>query len=201
MLGAEQSGFIEDIGIETYHKILDEAVQELRAEEFAEVFTSAPVPRPDETAVDVDEDAFIPADYVSNNVERLNIYRRISEATTTADFQEIQAELVDRFGPSNAATENLFTAAEIKIMAESLRLPKISFKNERLFLELPTQESDPYFYESVFHALLESLTQLDRRYVLKESKSKRLRAVVQNVPDLATAREIVVALTEQKQAA
>ncbi len=201
MLGAEQSGFIEDVGIETYHKILDDAVQELRSEEFADLFTAVPTPRADETAVDVDEDAYIPSEYVSNNVERLNLYKRISEAAAISDLMEIKAEISDRFGPTNAATESLFAAAEIKILAESLRLPRITFKNERLFLEMPTTDADPYFYEHVFQPLLGSLTAMERRYVLKESKSKRLRAVIQNVPDLATAREIVEQLTSQKEPA
>jgi len=195
MLGAEQSGFIEDIGFETYHKILDEAVQELRAEEFPELFNSAPIPRPEETTVDVDEDAFIPSHYVSNNVERLNIYRRISEAETEEDLEEIRAELADRFGEIPGETENLFIAARLKAEAQGLRLPKITFKNHRLFLEMPSLEEDPYFYEHIFHPLLAHLNDLDRRYVIKEGPGKRVRAIVQDVPDLQVARDVIGKLT------
>jgi transcription-repair coupling factor (superfamily II helicase) len=80
MLGGEQSGFIEDVGFETYHQILDEAVLELRETEFSEVFDTPHAPRPVETVVDVEADTFIPDSYVANNVERLNLYRRLSEA-------------------------------------------------------------------------------------------------------------------------
>jgi transcription-repair coupling factor (superfamily II helicase) len=191
MLGAEQSGFIEDVGFETFHRILDEAVQELRTEEFSGLFTTASIPRSAETVVDVEEDAYLPEHYVTNNVERLNIYRRISEAENEQVLSEIRDELTDRFGPIAPEALNLFTAAEIKLQAQGLRLPKITYKNRRLFLEMPTQEEDSYFYEHIFHGLLEQLSRLDRRYVLKETASKRLRAIVQDVPDLAAARDIL----------
>ncbi len=86
LLGAEQSGFIEEIGFETYQQILDEAIRELREEEFADVL-GAPPPKPPETSVDVEADAFIPDTYVSSNVERLNLYRRLSEATDEAAIE------------------------------------------------------------------------------------------------------------------
>src|SRR5690606_36641422 len=95
LLGAEATGFIDEVGFETYHKILDEAVRELQAEEFTGVFENAPAPPASETIVDVDEDTFIPETYLSNNVERLNIYRRLSEATDEAALDAIRDELQD----------------------------------------------------------------------------------------------------------
>ncbi|HEX7071769.1 MAG TPA: transcription-repair coupling factor [Rhodothermales bacterium] len=203
MLGAEQSGFIEDVGFETYHKILDDAVRELRAEEFSDLFAAEPVPAPSETVIDVEEDAFIPETYVSNNVERLNIYRRISDAQEIVALGEVRAELEDRFGELPQEVLNLLAAAELKIVATSLRVPRITYKNERLFLETPGQEDDPYFYEKVFHPLLERFSALDRRFVLKESKSKKLRVIVQDVPTLEGARAVIESLvgTEQPQSA
>lgn len=199
MLGAEQSGFIEDVGFETYHKILDDAVRELRREEFSELFVDEPVPAPTETVVDVEEDSLIPEDYVSNNVERLNLYRRISDAEDVQALNDVRNELTDRFGPIPIELENLLSAAHLKIVATGLRLPKITFKNQRLFLEMPDQNEDPFFYEKAFHVLLERLTNLDRRYVLKETKSKKLRAIVQDVPTLEEARQVVETLVEQEQ--
>ncbi len=194
LLGGEQSGFIEDVGFETYHKILDEAVQELREEEFKDVFEQDHVPNAGETAVDVEEDAYIPGEYVSNNLERLNIYRRISEAENSEVLETIRGELSDRFGNLPPEVENLMTAAEIKLLANALRLPKVLFKNERLFLYTPDQENDAYFYENVFYVLLEQLSTLGRRYVLKDNRGKKLRAIVQDVPDLSAAKEVLTAL-------
>ena len=198
LLGAEQSGFINEVGYETFHKILDDAVKELRQEEFSDVFEGEDVapPLPD-TTVDVEEDAFIPKDYLSNNVERLNLYRRISDAPDQQTVHELRDEMVDRFGPIPEEAANLLLGAEIRLRAQHLRLPKVLFKNERLFLYFPSEDADPYFYEHLFHPLLERLANLDRRYVLKDSKEKNiLRAIVQEVPDLKTAKEITERLMD-----
>ncbi len=196
LLGAEQTGFIDEVGFETYHKILDEAVRELQAEEFTGVFENVPAPPASETIVDVDEDTFIPETYLSNNVERLNIYRRLSEATDEAALDAIRDELQDRFGPVTEPIENLFCAMRLKIAAESLRLAKITYKNQRLFLEMPSQEADQYFYDTYFYPLLERLAGLDRRYVLKDT-DKRLRVIIQDVPDLSSAQAIMEKLQLQ----
>ncbi len=187
MLGTSQSGFIAEIGFETFHRILDEAVHELRTEEFAHVFgeTVRP-PSLSDTTIDVETDALLPDSYVANRLERLSLYRRISASNTSADLREIEDELTDRFGSPPESVTNLLAAAEIKLTLQALRLPKIAFKNERLFLEMPEQNDD-YFYRHVFQPLLKQFSNLGRRYVLKESPNK-LRIIVQNVPDLQTAR-------------
>lgn len=191
LLGGEQSGFIEEVGFETYHRILDEAVQELRTEEFRDVFKEAPAPpRAAETVVDVDEDALIPATYLRNHVERLNVYRRISEAATADALAEIRTEMADRFGPVPPEVDHLLAAAELKLILQPMRLPKVIFKNQRLFIEVPTPEDDPFFYAHYFHPLLERFSTLGRRYVLKETRSKKLRVIVQEVPDLNTAKDV-----------
>ncbi|NNF58060.1 MAG: transcription-repair coupling factor [Rhodothermaceae bacterium] len=191
MLGAEQSGFIEDVGFETYHKILDEAVQELRAEEFAEVFAeSGHIPPAREPAVDVEEDVFIPADYVTNAVERLNLYRRLAELPAD-EIDAFRAELEDRFGPIPEAVETLLLMSELKPLAHALRLSRVTWKNQRLFLTVPTQADDPYFYQHVFEPLLARLDVLPNRYVLKDSKAGRLRAIVQDVATLRDATTVL----------
>ncbi len=189
LLGAEQSGFIEEIGFETYQQILDEAIRELREEEFADVLGTPP-PKPTETSVDVEADAFIPDSYVSSSVERLNLYRRLSEATDETAIEAFRDELVDRFGPVPPEVDNLLWAARLKLLGQALRLPKVLFKNRRLFLEFPLQDEDPHFYTHCFMPLLERLSQLDRRYVLKD-QHRKLRAIVQDVPDLETAYQVL----------
>ncbi|MCH8031979.1 MAG: transcription-repair coupling factor, partial [Bacteroidetes bacterium] len=184
LLGAEQSGFIEDVGFETYHKILDEAVQELRMDEFQEVFAeSGHIPTAPDPAIDVAEDVLIPADYVTNGNERLNLYRRLAE-TSVDEFDAFRSELEDRFGPVPQAVDTLLQMAQMKPLAHALRLTRVSWKNERLFLTFPDQKNDPYFYAEVFNQLLERLGGLDNQYVLKDSRSGRLRAIVQDVNTL-----------------
>ncbi len=191
MLGAEQSGFIEDVGFETYQRILDEAVAELRAEEFADVFGAAPPPRVGDTSVDIDVDALIPDDYLEDNVERLNIYRRISEASGSEALSSIRDELKDRFGEPPEAVHNLLLAMALKDIGQSMRLTRVVFKNKRVFLSLPATDSDPYFYSHLFHPLLAAVGDLDHRYVIKESSGGKTRIIIQDVGRLDRARDLL----------
>ena len=193
LLGAEQSGFIDEVGYETYHKILDDAIKELRQDEYSDVLADEDIapPAPD-TTVDVEEDAYIPDDYLANNVERLNLYRRISDAPDEETLTDLREEMRDRFGMPPAPVEHLLTAAELRIRAQALRLPKVVFKNERLFLYLPAKPADPYFYEQVFQPLLEKLADLEQRYVLKDdAKKDMVRAIVQDTPTLLDALAVM----------
>ena len=195
MLGAEQSGFIEDVGFETYHKILDEAVQELRAEEFAELFADQHAePPPPEPTIETDDDVFIPPDYVSNPVERLNLYRRLADIEDSEAVDAFRAELVDRFGPIPTEVETLLTLAAMRPVAMRLRLPRVAWKNERLFLTVPDPTEDPYFHTHRFQGFLAALEAGSRRYALKDSRAGRLRAIVQDVPTLAAAAEALEGL-------
>jgi len=196
MLGAEQSGFIADVGFETYHRILDEAVEELRTEEFAAVFEEERKPKATETIVDIDADALIPETYLSNRIERLNMYRRISECPSRKDLDAVSDEMADRFGPLPKEVSQLITGVEMKIVGQELRLPKITFKNERLFLRFPSTDEDAWFYEHRFQGILAALGQLDHRYVLKESRTGNLRAIIQEVPNLLAARALIMGLSD-----
>ena len=191
LLGAEQSGFIEDVGYETYHKILDQAIKELREEEFEDVFDGEAVPPGPETSVDVEADAFIPDDYVRDNTERLNLYRRVSDAPDETTLVDLLDEMEDRFGDVPAPVQHLLNGARLRLLAERLRMPKVVYKNERLFLYLPSEDADPYFYEAVFHPLLEKLSLLDREYVMKDDvEGGLMRAIVQDVPTLNDALHV-----------
>jgi transcription-repair coupling factor (superfamily II helicase) len=191
LLGAEQSGFIEDVGYETYHKILDEAIKELREEEFDDVFDGEAVPPGPETAVDVEADAFIPDDYVRDNTERLNLYRRISDAPDETTLVDLLDEMEDRFGDVPAPVQHLLNGARLRLLGEQLRMPKVVYKNERLFLYLPSEDADPYFYEEVFHPLLEKLSVIDHEYVMKDDvEGGLMRAIVQDVPTLDDALHV-----------
>lgn len=191
MLGAEQSGFIEDIGYETYHKILEDAVLELRREEFADVFSEEEQRPSIESTIDVEVDAFFPVTYVSDNTERMNLYRRLADKSDEKNLTMFRQELEDRFGPLPEEVEALLIAASLKPLAEALRLPRVAFKNKRLFLTFPDSEEDKLFYEKDFHPLLARLASLDHRYVMKEAKSGKLRAIIQEVPDLKVALEML----------
>ncbi len=197
MLGAEQSGFIEDVGFETYHKILDEAVQELRHDEFAELFADQDTaPPPPEPTVDVDGDVFIPQAYVTNPVERLNLYRRLADLDAEAEVAAFRDELVDRFGPAPAEIDTLLRLAAMRPLAMRLRLPRVTWKNQRLFLSIPEPSEDTYFHQKMFNPLLEALATGGMRYVLKDNRAGKLRAIVQDIASLEAAQTTLARLAD-----
>lgn len=198
LLGAEQSGFIDEIGFETYHRILDEAVRELRNEEFGELFEGELPSGPVECAVDLDVDALIPSSYVPSSPERLNIYRRLTEASDEDEVTAIHEELRDRFGEVPEVVENLFLTVNVRRAGLRLRLPRIQWKKGRLFLTLPPAD-DTLFYETIFKSLLERMGELPNRCVVKEVSGKT-RLIVQEITELNQIDEIMQAVSAVAQA-
>ncbi|MBL7979554.1 MAG: transcription-repair coupling factor [Bacteroidetes Order II. Incertae sedis bacterium] len=191
LLGGEQSGFIADVGYETYQRILEEAILELKAEEFGDLFEQSNLPpKPlTETLIDLDVDAYIPDYYVEDRVERLNLYRALSECKDAKRLSEIREEWQDRFGPIPIEAQNLLSVMELKVQVEPLRLPKVQFKNQRLFLTMPPNE-DVYFYQNIFKNILEKVAKTGNRYVLKDTEGK-LRIIIQQIPDMEEAVRVV----------
>jgi len=116
VLGAEQSGHMEAVGYELYCKLLNEAVQRLKGEPVAEQF---------ETSVEIDMDAYIPLEYIRNEAQKLDVYKRISHIETQEEFEDMQDELVDRFGDLPKPVENLLWAALLKAMGHDANILEI----------------------------------------------------------------------------
>ncbi|MBI4535425.1 MAG: transcription-repair coupling factor, partial [Ignavibacteriae bacterium] len=145
LLGGEQSGFIETMGFEMYTKILEEAVTELKEQEFQDLFEVGTSGKRSmtETAVEIEYDALIPDTYVANDAERLAIYRRLYALTSRAQLDEIGNELEDRFGILPREVENLLWAIRIRMAASSLGLSKVRIGHTQFEIEFPPTS----FYE------------------------------------------------------
>ena len=141
LLGAEQSGFIDTMGFETYTRILEDAVQELREEEFQDLLPASGVRvhRPDETTIEVDADAFIPDTYVKDDVERFALYRRLYGAASPAQIEEIREELADRFGAPPLEVYHLFGAVTLRMVAGRMGFPRLTVTDHILELDFPPQ--------------------------------------------------------------
>ena len=147
LLGAEQSGFIDTMGFETYTRILEDAVQELREEEFQDLFpaSEARPHRADETTIEVDVDAFIPESYVRNDVERFALYRRLYGAATPAQIEEIREELADRFGAPPPEVHHLFGAVTLRMVAGRMGFPRLTIIDHILELDFPPQSQSSFY--------------------------------------------------------
>jgi transcription-repair coupling factor (superfamily II helicase) len=148
LLGAEQSGFILEMGFETYQRIVEEAVRELKEQEFTQLIEDE-VPRerpPTETLLETDIEALIPDLYVESDSERLDLYRRLYRVSTLDELESFRTELRDRFGEYPPEVDHLIASMALRVRAIKLGLSKVSLRGSELVLTLPPS-SEKWFYE------------------------------------------------------
>jgi transcription-repair coupling factor (superfamily II helicase) len=176
LLGAEQSGFINDLGYELYHKILDEAVQELKETEFKELFETNLTEIVEKLNIDcqieTDLSLLIPNEYVSSISERLSLYTKLDDIKDEAELEEFQKTIRDRFGPIPSEVEDLVKIVRIRWSAESLGIEKIIFKNNNLKFSFVSGENEKYYKSDVFGKIIEYVRLNSRKCILKETKGK-----------------------------
>jgi len=150
LLGGEQTGYIMEMGFEMYERIVREAVEEIKQEEFKDVFKkpggAAGAVHLTETVVESDIEALIPDFYIEADAERLDIYRRLYRASAAGELQSMRDELRDRFGEYPAEVESLFQLVGLRLAASQAGYPKVSLRAGLLTLTLP-QASDEGFYD------------------------------------------------------
>jgi transcription-repair coupling factor (superfamily II helicase) len=187
LLGAEQSGFVNDLGYEMYHQILDEAVQELRETEFKELFMDTPdvfKPLLPDTIIETDLEVMIPESYVTNISERLSLYTRLDSIKDNAELQSFRKEVSDRFGPVPRGVENLFKMVAVRWKAEELHLEKLTLKNTILKGTFVSSEkdnrADSFFSSDRFGKVIDYIKAHPKECSLKDVKN-RLYFTHQNV--------------------
>ncbi|MFA5667598.1 MAG: transcription-repair coupling factor [Balneolaceae bacterium] len=188
ILGSEQSGFINDIGFDLYTKILNDAVRELKESEFSHMFdgVEAEVELP-ETVVEFDESALLPNRYVHDNVERLNLYRKLSQAKEEKDIDDWEAEIEDRFGPIPKEAKYLIEASKIKLYASQCMFTKVTIRSQRMWAVCPKTGSNlaTQFYDSGrFQFLMERLTAIRPDKFQLIQKNDTMRFAIQDIEDI-----------------
>jgi transcription-repair coupling factor (superfamily II helicase) len=181
LLGAEQSGFIAEIGFEMYHKILDEAIQELKEDEFKGVFPDdKPRPFIAFTQIDTDLEILIPNEYVTSLSERYNLYSDLSKLENEAELQAFQQQLHDRFGPIPPEVNDLLNTMRLQWLGKEVGFEKISLKKNVLRGYFIANQQSPYFETDAFRRILSFVQANPRRCNLKEVKNT-LRLSVEGV--------------------
>jgi transcription-repair coupling factor (superfamily II helicase) len=196
LLGAEQSGFIAEIGFEMYHKILDEAIQELKDEEFSDVFADEkPKPFISFTQIDTDMEILIPNEYVTSLSERYNLYSEISKLENEAELIAFEQQLADRFGPIPPQVKDLLNTIRLQWLGKAIGFEKISLKKGILRGYFITNQQSPYFETPVFRQVLSFVQANPRRTNLKEVKNT-LRLSIDGVRDIDEAIELLQGVAE-----
>ncbi|MBK8983629.1 MAG: transcription-repair coupling factor [Ignavibacteria bacterium] len=184
LLGKAQSGFVQDMGFDMYISTIEEAVLELKENEFKDLFKNeASLKKINEsiekkledkqTVIESDINALIPKDYIANDTERLNIYRRLYEINDHEELNKISIELKDRFGEYLDDVENLIRIIDLKITATKLGLEKIEIRDKKLFIHFPEDKEHPVFESEFYKNLIEKISgDRERRFNISPVRDK-----------------------------
>ena len=193
LLGAQQSGFIADIGFETYQKIMNEAVAELRAEGLhvpglsdGEQEVVEQMRFIDDAHIDIEVEAALPDAYVSQQAERLKLYRELDSTKDEEALQAFESRLADRFGPLPRAAKELLNVVRLRWEAIRLGMERVKVKNGLMIVHFVGEENSPFYKSEAFMTLLQRVTQRPDRFVLKQHNN-RLAMTVRNVKDVEDA--------------
>jgi transcription-repair coupling factor (superfamily II helicase) len=192
LLGAEQSGFIADLGYETYQKILAEAMQELRKEEFSDLYRERQEEKAleedfvEDVTVESDLELMFPVNYIPNDAERVAIYRELDNMETETQILDFTTRLEDRFGKIPPQGKELIRIVRLRRLAKSLGIEKIILKNNQMTLQLVSDPESPYYRSEAFDQLLNYVQSHPRDCQLRESGKKR-SVIIRNIQTVEAA--------------
>jgi transcription-repair coupling factor (superfamily II helicase) len=214
ILGAEQSGFIMEMGFEMYERIVREAVEELKQEEFTGLFqdsgftsqaTSSQTSNLEpQTTIDSDIEAFVPDFYIESGAERLDIYRRLYRAVHEEELTMMRNELQDRFGEYPEEVEHLFKLVELRLMGSQANFPKLSLKENLIVITLP-DDSDVSFYgttenpASPFQCLMKNISEGVLKNVRLQQQGKVLTLLLTLPPSENQLQRLLLARERLKE--
>ena len=202
LLGAEQSGFMEDLGYETYQKILSQAVTELKNEEFAELYEEGDSQRKkansdyqqlidstvfvDDCTIESDLEMFLPDSYVPSSSERMLLYRELDAIKNDDDLERYKTNLRDRFGEIPHEGIELMMVVPLRRLGKLLGCEKISLKQGQMILYFVSNPMSAYYQSTAFDKVLNYVTRDPRRCTFREVKGKR-SMVIKKVPTVEEA--------------
>ena len=195
LLGAEQSGFIMDMGYETYQKILSEAMEELGVETgmtAAKTSGSFMV----ESTIETDQVALIPDSYIDITAEKIRIYKQLDGMTSEKEMELVKERLTDRFGKMPQEVINLFSVVKIKNLGSSLGFEKIIIKNGMLIMFFISNPMSMYYKSDVFGRILANANRYERIFNLKQTEGK-LKIVSRGIDSLQKALDTMSLLSRQ----
>ena len=201
LLGAEQSGFIADIGIETYQKILNQAISELRAEGLdtsglsqAENDAMKDISFVDDATIDIDVDASIPDSYVRSQSEKLRLYREIDAMHTDEQFAALMERLKDRFGAIPEPVRVLTDVVRLRHEAVNLGMEHVKVKNGLMIVRFVGDNNSPFFKTDTFLNMLRKVVSNPERFVVKQYNN-RLSMTVRKINSVAEAVDMLRTLS------
>jgi len=182
LLGGEQSGFINEIGFETYQKILAEAIDELKEKEFKDLYSGTEHEKKSfvkETVIDTNFELLFPDNYINNITERLNLYTKLNEIKDETTLQKFEKELIDRFGELPKQVVDLMNSVRIKWIALSMGLERVIMKKELLVGYFISDQQSAFYQSPIFEKVLQYVQTHSSSVKMKEKQTRNgLRLIV-----------------------
>ncbi|MCB0376735.1 MAG: transcription-repair coupling factor, partial [Sinomicrobium sp.] len=198
LLGGEQSGFINEMGFETYQKILDEAITELKENEFAALYNEhqqGDKKYVKETQLDADFELLFPDDYINNISERLNLYTELSTLETEEALYRFETNIKDRFGPLPVQALDLLNSVRIKWVAAAMGLEKIVLKKGKMTGYFIADQQSDYYQSSRFKELLNTVQANPGLCKIKEKETRKGLRLLLIFDHIATVEKALEALS------
>jgi transcription-repair coupling factor (superfamily II helicase) len=209
LLGREQSGFITDIGFEAYHRILDEALHELKQNEYKDVFKDEnstlaqqetdfeSMKFVNDCQIVTDMELLFPDYYISNATERIHLYRKLDNMKEEEELQTFEHELTDRFGKLPPPSKDLLEVVRLRWLAMDLGFEKLILKNKRMIAYFVSDQESPYYQSPVFRNILETIQKNHTKYNLEE-KNNKLSLSFSNITDIYKAWHALSEIFQQQ---
>ena len=203
LLGGEQSGFINEIGFDTYQKILNEAIEELKENEFKDLYAEQVAEDKEyvkDTQIDSDFELLFPDDYINNISERLNLYTQLNSLKTEEELQKFETELVDRFGDLPTPAEDLLNSVRIKWIASKIGLERIVMKQGKLIGYFIADQQSKFYQSPAFTRVLHYVQGHPHALKMKEKQTRaglRLLLTFEKVNSVNKALQVLKPLDAQ----
>ena len=196
LLGGEQSGFINEIGFDTYQKILNEAIEELKENEFKDLYEDHAIEKVyvKDVTIDSDFELLFPDDYVNNITERLSLYSKLNDIKTEAELQKFETELIDRFGELPKEVVDLLNSVQIKWIATKAGFEKIVMKQGKLIGYFINDQQSDFYQSSHFTRVLQFVQSNSNSCKMKEKQTRnglRLMLTFENIKSVEQALKVL----------
>ncbi|QCX37085.1 transcription-repair coupling factor [Aureibaculum algae] len=197
LLGGEQSGFINDIGFDTYQKILNEAIEELKENEFKDLYkdtSDKPKPFVKEIQIDTDFELLFPDDYINSITERLKLYNELNDLNTEEELNIFEQQLIDRFGELPVQAEDLLNSVRVKWLAKDIGFERLILKKKRMIGYFISDTQSSYYQTEMFTKVLQFVQKNPTTSVMKEKETRnglRLLLTFIRIDSIETALDVL----------
>jgi len=197
LLGGEQSGFINDIGFDTYQKILNEAIEELKESEFADLYKDDGKPRQyvKDITIDTDFELLFPDDYINNITERLNLYTKLNGIKTEEELRKFETEIIDRFGELPTQVSDLLDSVRLKWIATKMGIEKLIMKQGKLIGYFINDQQSEFYQSDGFTKVLQFVQLNAGKCKMKEKKTRKGLRLLLTFENIKSTQQALVALS------